>query len=440
MPITHEWNGTILTITSDSGTSSADLRGGVGNMGARGPRGLTGRAGGGAAIEDGIISTDSTWSSAGIMDRFAEAMTVEGNPVQLNALPNLPLTITSTIEPYQHGEGTPTSSNIRSIDNYDSLSIVRCGKNLIQTKTTTQTISGITYTVNTDGSISVSGTATATSILQYPLFILAKGKYKLTGCPVGGSQNNYSLRCLDDYSNILGDDIGSGATLTLDTNKQVIVAILIRSGITVNTTFYPMIQLAENIDTTYELYKGNTFTIVLDSPICCGEIDWNRGEIVVDKGYLYLDGSADEEYGIETSPNAPFGFVFNTNITDACDNNRRLEGTSNQAKCVLNIFDNYSANTFGITIGGQKMRFVIDSTITTVEQLRTYLNSKPMQVCYPLAAPKIIKFETQTINAISGQNTLLTNAGKMIVYGRVDTMYQLYLLEQRIAALEAREG
>lgn len=34
--ITHEWNGTILTITSDSGTSSADLKGEKGDDGARG--------------------------------------------------------------------------------------------------------------------------------------------------------------------------------------------------------------------------------------------------------------------------------------------------------------------------------------------------------------------------------------------------------------------
>lgn len=42
MPITHKWNGTILTITSDSGTSSADLRGEKGDKGCRGPQGRAG--------------------------------------------------------------------------------------------------------------------------------------------------------------------------------------------------------------------------------------------------------------------------------------------------------------------------------------------------------------------------------------------------------------
>lgn len=44
MPITHEWNGTILTITSDSGTSSCDLKGDKGDDGARGAQGIPGSA------------------------------------------------------------------------------------------------------------------------------------------------------------------------------------------------------------------------------------------------------------------------------------------------------------------------------------------------------------------------------------------------------------
>ena len=40
--ITHKWNGTVLTITSDSGTSSCDLQGGKGDTGIRGPQGPAG--------------------------------------------------------------------------------------------------------------------------------------------------------------------------------------------------------------------------------------------------------------------------------------------------------------------------------------------------------------------------------------------------------------
>ena len=40
--ITHSWNGTILTIESDSGISSMDLKGGPGDIGPRGPQGPAG--------------------------------------------------------------------------------------------------------------------------------------------------------------------------------------------------------------------------------------------------------------------------------------------------------------------------------------------------------------------------------------------------------------
>ena len=40
--IRHKWNGTVLTITSDAGTSSADLKGQTGDAGIRGPQGRPG--------------------------------------------------------------------------------------------------------------------------------------------------------------------------------------------------------------------------------------------------------------------------------------------------------------------------------------------------------------------------------------------------------------
>lgn len=45
MGITHEWDGTVLIVTSDSGTSSADLKGDKGDTGIRGPQGVKGNTG-----------------------------------------------------------------------------------------------------------------------------------------------------------------------------------------------------------------------------------------------------------------------------------------------------------------------------------------------------------------------------------------------------------
>lgn len=58
--IYHEWNGTVLTITSDSGTSSADLKGATGDDGCRGPQGPAGES---ASVS---IELDTTLTKQGL--------------------------------------------------------------------------------------------------------------------------------------------------------------------------------------------------------------------------------------------------------------------------------------------------------------------------------------------------------------------------------------
>ena len=67
MPITHEWNGTILTITSDSGTSSADLKGAKGDDGARGAQGIAGSA----------IAEDAVMLGGIVADEYATKVYVD---------------------------------------------------------------------------------------------------------------------------------------------------------------------------------------------------------------------------------------------------------------------------------------------------------------------------------------------------------------------------
>lgn len=63
--IEHSWNGTILTITSDSGTSSCDLKGPTGDIGTRGPQGEPGIVYGedGTVISSGLVALDERVAS-----------------------------------------------------------------------------------------------------------------------------------------------------------------------------------------------------------------------------------------------------------------------------------------------------------------------------------------------------------------------------------------
>lgn len=124
-------------------------------------------------------------------------------------------------------------------------------KNLLQVTVESQTKNGITFTVNNDGVITASGTATANTFLSLGSVSLKKGvQYMLTGCPVGGGHAKYRLYWqLTTYY-----DNGEGVLYTPSANETGTVNLAIYEGNTVNLTFYPMVRLASITDNTWEAY------------------------------------------------------------------------------------------------------------------------------------------------------------------------------------------
>lgn len=125
------------------------------------------------------------------------------------------------------------------------------GKNLLKNTTKSQTINGVTFTVNDDGSITANGTATAIAEFRIATNFVCEYDAILSGC-TGGSSTTYRLQY---YS---GD--GSFAVNNYDGDNQISggktgnIRIYIVAGVTVNTTFYPMIRIASETDDTYEPY------------------------------------------------------------------------------------------------------------------------------------------------------------------------------------------
>lgn len=128
------------------------------------------------------------------------------------------------------------------------------GKNLLKNTANSNTVSGVTFTVNDDGSVGVSGTASTTIYFHINTFTCLAGKtYRLTGCPSGGSINGYYLyyKYTDTaYAN----DISNGINFTPSADITNAVIISVKSGTTVNTTFYPMLRFASETDDNYEPY------------------------------------------------------------------------------------------------------------------------------------------------------------------------------------------
>lgn len=134
--------------------------------------------------------------------------------------------------------------------------------------------SGITWTVNSDGTIKAMGKATAQVTLtchyrspssNNPLFV-KNGNYILNGCPSGGANNKYRIAVTRTYNganNSYGDDIGEGLSFTINgddySNEGVylrIVCVIANNydcGVN-GLIFKPMLRIAEDLDDTFQPY------------------------------------------------------------------------------------------------------------------------------------------------------------------------------------------
>ena len=115
------------------------IQGPIGPQGPPGPQGETGPAGpqgppgqDGVQLNDDAVNTTEAWSSKKIVDTLCPSFTETGNPVTCHPVEGYPLSAVVTLEPKQAGSGDPSPENVRAISGYDSVTVTRCGKNLLK--------------------------------------------------------------------------------------------------------------------------------------------------------------------------------------------------------------------------------------------------------------------------------------------------------------------
>ena len=138
-------------------------------------------------------------------------------------------------------------------------------KNLLKNTAVSKTQNGVTFTVNADGTVSVSGTATAGVTLPIGQVEVEKGRtYALSGCPAGGSSLTYRLDARyyknGTITTIGGTiDVGEGAVIKLPDDaddNRLLIYIRIGDGTDVDgRIFAPMLRYAEITEDSYEPYK-----------------------------------------------------------------------------------------------------------------------------------------------------------------------------------------
>lgn len=121
--------------------------------------------------------------------------------------------------------------------------------NLFDNLATSDTVNGVTFTVNDDKSITVNGTATKSFNFNLGTYSLSSGTYTLTGLGGSAGSNTFSITFSGLYS-----VYKTSRTFTINEKKSGNVFFHIESGISIdNMTFYPQLEKG-NVATSYLPY------------------------------------------------------------------------------------------------------------------------------------------------------------------------------------------
>ena len=188
-----------------------------------------------------------------------------------------------TYEPYKE------NMNERLIKNKSNIAVNKTtlgyqSKNLLKLTLTTKTVSGITFTVNDDYSITLNGTSTA--IIWQEIGAIGgnnfrKEKLIFTGNPAGtGSGAGLEAWYMNSTTGNKYVAIANGDILTeseYDSSGAISYEFHINRGKTYNNvTFYPMLRYADITDDTYEPYKESVDERLIK----------NKSDIAVNKSTL----------------------------------------------------------------------------------------------------------------------------------------------------------
>ena len=173
-----------------------------------------------------------------------EPYSVSGSMVRLDNFEGMPMNVVTHIEPVQAGVGDPYPEG--------------GGKNLLKNTATTQTVNGVTFTVNADGTITANGTTTERAQLKVGEVDLPAGDYIVSkGFLTTNNDFAYLVYSVDGaakYINIADEELAF--TFTESTNLSYFVDIR-DAGVTANNLkYYPMIRLASITDSTYAPYSN----------------------------------------------------------------------------------------------------------------------------------------------------------------------------------------
>lgn len=388
-----------------------------------------------AVIDDTTVGTDA-WSSKHIVDMLCPPISETGNPVVCHPVAGSKLGCKVSWEPVQEGSGDPSPDNIRPISGRETVSVERCGENLLNPKKNghvTYTPYGLTITYIGDNKVHLSGTYQEDGgsfvILDTRQKLLAGKGLKITGFTTAGTKQSYTL-----YG--------------LRTKNETAIAMMAQfaKGDVIDMTVAVVVS-GSQVPITYTPYTGQTTNLTLPRTIYGGTVDAVTGEGQETWKPVTLDGTESwGTWGLNANNPAVTGF-YTYDINDYDVVSVKVIGSH-----LVSETNGWGGKNVGIGLAdGGQTRYLIYNMSTSllpdisagheVASLKAYLAAQyaagtPVQIAYKLAEP--VPFTVtgaQPIPALPGVNTLLTDADALTVTGRADPIKRITDLEDAVASM-----
>lgn len=322
----------------------------------------------------------------------------------------------ATIKPmlYQDGDGTwePFTGGIASpnpeypqepkfVGDYNEgtqkydIDFVTSGKNLLNNEANTFSFKGVTFTINKDKSILLSGTATETIYWndgKLSANLYNDKIYTLSGCPSGGGLNKYYMYLYNESFSL--NDTGNGVTNMSKVTKKVVFGIAILSGVNVNgLVFKPQLEIGTTA-TDYQPYQGfETTTLQLNQPLRAlpnGVKDTIENGVVTRRvGEITFNGSETWLKNAGNTNNWLYHIaITHVNAKGLCDSlpHNEIDVINSDGSGINRVGFNFTQyeKVMYLNVG----YYMEQAGLTnTVDNLKTWLQSNPITVWYELATP-----------------------------------------------------
>ena len=423
--VTDIENGHRVSITDKDGTKTIDV--------------LNGKDGKDAPqIDDTTVTDSAPWSSKHIVDVLCPPISETGNPAQFYPVAGYPLGCKVSWEPTQEGSGTPSPENIRPIKGRDSVTVTRCGENLFNPAWMPEKTlnNGLTWTITSDGTVTANGTANGTSYYNSDYFSLPAGTYTISAMPY--FRMSILNRDVGDTT-VAAQQVGQPCTFTVETDIQNASLFFDTSGILDNVSAKPQIEKGTTA-TTYAPYTGQTATLTLPRTIYGGTVDTVSSEGQETRKLLTLDGTEKWMVSGKFLDNKTDWYYVSSKIPNAVNAAPQKGNEICSHYPHADIANTNTAQGCDIVWGAIRVRWgdtiPDDADAWKAHLAAQYAAGTPVQIAYKLAEP--VPFTVtgaQPISALSGVNTLLTDADSVTVTGRADPIKRITDLEDAVASM-----